>query len=341
MTASQTPTKPKTATKRKGSTKPKGERVDAYKVAMDAVLAAMERGTIPWRTPWKMGANGGPRNLSTGNAYRGINVWMLLLAGYTSPYWVTYKQAAALGGQVRKGEKATAAMLWKPFQKRLRTAADIAEAVANGDRIKTDERGKYVDLLTLRTFAVFNVEQVDGLSVPQIEEIGEATWTPEEAAEAIVSGYEDGPSLGEGGESAHYIPARDHVQMPDRGRFDNPGDWYATAFHELAHSTGHADRLNRPDLVDPAATFGSKKYAREELTAEMAAAMLCSVAGIDTAPLTERHAAYVEHWRDRIGQDPRLVVIAAGRAQKAADRILGEEPPAADEDAAAAEEVAA
>lgn len=327
-----------TAPKGTSSTKttPKRDRVDAYKMAADAVLAAMDRGTIPWRMPWTQGPGAIPRNLASGRPYRGINVFLLAMAGYASPFWLTFKQAKDQGGQVRKGEKSTPAILWKQTKKRLKTPADVAAAKANGDTIRKDEKGQYVLLVLARTFALFNVAQVDGLQdVPEVEQIGDATWNPEAAAEAIAAGYEDGPSVGEGGDSASYNPARDHVQMPDRGRFQEATDWHATLFHELAHSTGHANRLNRPDLVDPTATFGSKKYAREELTAEMSAAMLCTVAGIDAAPLTERHAAYVEHWAERIGEDPKLVVIAAQRAQKAADRILGpDQDPAVAEGAA-------
>jgi antirestriction protein ArdC len=311
----------------------KRDRVDAYKMAADAVLAAMDRGTIPWRMPWTQGPGAIPRNLASGRPYRGINVFLLAMVGYPSPFWLTFKQAKTLGGQVRKGEKSTTAILWKQTKKRLKTPADVAAAKAGGDTIRKDEKGQYVLLVLARTFALFNVAQVDGLQdVPQVERIGEAEWSPAQAAEAVAAGYEDGPTVGEGGNSASYNPARDHVQMPDRGRFQEATDWHATLFHELAHSTGHEDRLNRPDLVDPKATFGSKKYAREELTAEMAAAMLCTVAGINAAPLTERHAAYVQHWAERIGEDPKLVVIAAQRAQKAADRILGpdQEPAGAE-----------
>jgi antirestriction protein ArdC len=246
------------------------------------------------------------------------------LHGYTSPYWMTYGQAQKLGGQVRKGEKSTPAILWKQTKKRLKMPADVAAAKANGDTIRKDEHGQYVLLILARTFALFNVAQVDGLQgVPEVEQLGEATWHPVAAAEAIGAGYQDGPTVGEGGSVASYNPARDHVQMPDRGRFFEPTAWHATLFHELVHSTGHPERLNRPDLVDPKATFGTKTYAREELTAEMGAAMLCAVAGIATEPQTAQHAAYLDHWAERIGEDPKLVVIAAQRAQKACDRILG------------------
>ncbi len=317
-----------TKTARKAT--PKKDRVDAYKMAADAVLAAMERGTIPWRMPWTQGPGAIPKNLTTGRPYRGINVFLLAMAGYPLPFWLTFKQAKDRGGMVRKGEKSTTAILWKQTKKRLRTAAEVAQAKADGLTVHHDQDGPYARLVLARTFALFNVAQVDGLQdVPEVEQIRQPEWGTEDAAQAIVDGYQDGPTLGEGGSRATYAPARDHVQMPDRGRFTAATDWHATLFHELAHSTGHERRLNRPDLTGGHA-FGSKGYAREELTAEMAAAMLCTVAGIDTAPLIEQTAAYVQNWRRAIGEDPKLVVIAAQRAQKACDRILGDEPTAQD-----------
>lgn len=316
---------PATATPTKGKNG-KRERVDAYELATTAVLAAMERGTVPWRMPWSQSPGGMPQNLATGRPYRGINVFLLALAGYASPYWLTFKQAKTLGGMVRKGEKATAAILWKQTRQRLRTPKAIADAKADGLTVRYDEQGAYVVRVLARTFSLFNVAQIDGLqNVPEVEDVDRPGWEPEAQAEQIAAGYVDGPTVGEGGTSATYAPGRDHVQMPDRGRFDQSTDWHATLFHELAHSTGHPSRLNRPDLTEGHA-FGTKGYAREELTAEMAAAMLCTVAGIDTAPMVEQHAAYVAHWRERIGEDPKLVVIAAQRAQKAADRILGTDP---------------
>ncbi len=326
-----------TAPEATSSTKktPERDRVDAYKMATDAVLAAIDRGTVPWRMPWTQGPDAVPQNLASGRPYRGINVFLLAMAGYASPYWLTFKQAKTLGGMVRKGEKSTTAILWKQTKKRLKTPADVATAKANGDTIRKDEQGQYVLLILARTFALFNVAQIDGLqNVPEVEPIEPSTWRPREAAEAISAGYQDGPTLDEGGSVASYNPTRDHVQMPDRGRFFEETAWHATLFHELAHSTGHATRLNRPDLVDPKATYGSVKYAREELTAEMAAAMLCAVAGIATEPMTAQHAAYLEHWAERIGEDPKLVVIAAQRAQKACDRILGPDQDHAAEAAA-------
>jgi len=182
-----------------------------------------------------------------------------------------------------------------------------------------------------RHYVVFNAEQIDGLN-DLTAPARDPRWRPEATAAAITAGYDHGPTIHEGGARAYYQPTSDRVQMPERGRFATASDWHATLFHELAHSTGHRDRLNRRELYS--GRFGSPDYAREELTAELAAAMLCLAADIDSPPLTEQHAAYIDHWRKSIGADPRLVTTAAQRAQHAADHILGTNfndngPPAA------------
>ena len=296
-------------------------RRDVYEESTTAVLAALGRGTIPWRRPWSAEQGIPPRSVKTGKPYRGVNFFQLAMAGYESPWWLTFKHAKDRGAKVRKGEHGQTVVMWKRHRRRL-DDAQVAEARANGQRVERDEQGAaYVEQVFARAYVVFNAEQVDGLddgSEPQTPR--EPDWQPEARAAAIAAGY-DGPSVAEGGSRALYQPQRDHVQMPDRGRFATATDWHATLFHELGHSTGHRDRLNRLDLYE--GRFGSPEYAREELTAEMAAALLCAVAGIDSAPLTDQHAAYIDSWRRAISTDQRLVTTAAQRAQRAADLILG------------------
>ncbi|MCK9250793.1 MAG: zincin-like metallopeptidase domain-containing protein [Solirubrobacteraceae bacterium] len=308
---------------------PKTKRPDAYQIATDAILAALDRGTIPWRKPWSEIPGRTPRNAITGRSYRGVNVLLLGMAGYDDPRWITFAQAKKAGGMVRKGEKSTPVLLWKRTRKRLKTDADVASARAEGRRIEADAQGRrYAVLFLARLFRVFNSAQVDGLDLAPIsKDEPMSEWEAVGTCDEIVRGYTDGPSIYEGGNSASYAPCRDHVQMPGRGQFSAATDWHATLFHELAHSTGHPSRLNRDDLT-AGHRFGTKGYAREELTAELAASMLCAVAGIDSAPLTERSAAYIDHWRQAISDDARLVVVAAQRAQRAADRILGHDPAA-------------
>jgi antirestriction protein ArdC len=283
---------------------------DAYQAVTDRIIDALERGFIPWRQPWKKGVgdDGMPRSLSSGKRYNGINVWLLAIAqmagGYESNYWLTYNQAKKLGGNVRRGEKGTKIILWKPVR---------AAKPKDGE----DKREGY---LLMREFTVFNVDQCDGISAPSVEtESRECNRI--EAADAVVTRYlaHDGPTLSHGGDRAFYAPAIDAVRMPMQEAFDSDDHYYSTLFHELAHSTGHSDRLARPSLVDPQ-PFGSPDYSREELVAEMAAAFLCGETGIDVN--VEHHAGYVQNWLQALQGDRKLVVQAAAAAQKAVDLIV-------------------
>jgi len=278
---------------------------DVYAIVTDAIMEALERGTVPWSRPWKS-LGGVPTSLATGKPYRGVNVFLLTLQsaakGYTSPYWLTFKQAKERGGSVRKGEKGTQVILWKPVKPK------------EGD----DDAKPY---MLLRYFTVFNAEQCDGITVPETEPVLE--HDPIADAQKIADrfiGVLNGPSLAHGGDSAHYSPARDAVQMPLMGAFSTPEHYYGTLFHELAHSTGHASRLNRSTLAEPT-PFGTPDYSREELIAEMTAAFLCGETGIEVN--VEHHASYVASWLKVLKGDTKLVVQAAAAAQKATDCVLG------------------
>ena len=292
---------------------------DAYTVVTDRIIEALEGGHIPWSKPWRSVAGTGPISLQTGREYRGINVWILgvesMLRGYTSPFWVTFKQAKERGGSVRKGERGTTVVLWKPVKKSAENT--------NGE---TEDRS----FLLMRTFTVFNVEQCDGVEVPELEPLPERD--PIEACEAVVNGYRDAPTIEHGGNSAFYSAALDYVRMPQRGQFKSSELYYGALFHELAHSTGHESRLNRDTMISPK-PFGSEDYSKEELVAELASAFLRGQAGIE--PDVTYSAGYIENWLQALRNDRKLLVSAAAQAQKASDRILGVEPVKKEEVAAA------
>jgi len=285
---------------------------DVYAMVTDSIIAALEKGTVPWSKPWR-DVGGKPRSLASGKAYRGINVFLLTLQsmanGYTSPYWLTFKQAKERGGTVRKGERGTQIILWKPVKRTVKDA-ETGEDV-NGD------------YLLLRYFTVFNVEQIDGIDYPAAGETPLADHDPIEACETIADrfvGVLNGPQLQHGGDRAAYSPALDRVYMPLIGQFASAETYYATLFHEFAHSTGHDSRLGRKSLVEPT-PFGTPDYSREELVAEMAAAFLCGEADIEVN--VPQHAAYIASWLKVLRDDRKLVVQAAAAAQKATDCVLG------------------
>jgi antirestriction protein ArdC len=178
----------------------------------------------------------------------------------------------------------------------------------------------------LRYYSVFNVEQCDGIEYPK-PDVPTFEFTPIERAEQIVAGMPNKPEITSGGDSAYYRPSLDQVNMPPKERFERPEYFYDTLFHELTHATGHESRLNRKGVADKDehSQFGSDPYAREELVAEMGASFLCGHAGIVERTI-DNSAAYIGHWLEQLKQDPRLVIVAAGQAQKAADYILGTQP---------------
>ena len=176
----------------------------------------------------------------------------------------------------------------------------------------------------IRYYSVFNVEQCDGISHARLEAEHDepAPFNPIESAERIVASYPKPPSISEDGRgSAYYRPATDSIRMPERETFDSEAHFYATLFHEMAHSTGHESRLSRAGITNPI-RHASHEYSQEELVAEMGAAFLTAEAGIDAEVLMDNSAAYVASWLKALRNDKKLVVFAAAQAQKAVDHIL-------------------
>jgi len=274
------------------------QRSSVYQIVTEQILKQLESGTAPWHRPWTTQV---PKNLVSGRAYRGINVFLLASNGYGSPYWLTYKQATERGGHVRKGEHGTKVVFWKIGTREVEDA--------DGDTIERKS-------ILLRYYTVFNIEQCEGIAAPD----STRTVNPIEECERIVQGMPNPPAMEQDGR-AWYRPSTDTVGMPSRNAFNSPEEYYSTLFHELTHSTGHAKRVGR-DGIEKLNTFGSESYSKEELIAEMGAAMLCGVAGIERKTLSNS-AAYLKSWVDVLRSDSRMVVSAAAQAQKAADYIRG------------------
>jgi antirestriction protein ArdC len=285
--------------------------MNIYETITDRIIATLETGVIPWRKEWKTDGCGAlPVNFSTKKPYRGINVLTLLCSGYSSRYWMTYKQAQELGGQVRKGEKASPVVFWK-FSKQ-------------SDK-KTGEEKEFA---FAKQYSVFNLDQIDGLQpalpfdAPPFDVI--------DAAAAIADAYmvsANRPTLSHGGGKAFYQPGADHVQMPLQAAFSNSASYYSTLFHEFAHSTGHQSRLDRKELSKKAA-FGDEDYSKEELTAEFTAAFLCAEAGCANDALLTNSAAYIQGWMRSLKNDKTLAISAAQKAQHAADYVAQRTAPA-------------
>ena len=243
-------------------------------------------------------------NGTTSRQYKGINALMLGLSGYGDVRWLTYKQAAERGGQVRRGEKSTPIIFWKQTQVE-----------------DTEKPGKTKTIPMLRHFAVFNVEQIDGLKLPKLA-VQENTINVIEQAEAVIANMPQRPSIDHDGRGrAYYSPTGDSIHLPPQNAFESPDEYYSTLFHELGHSTGHETRLNRHGMETGIAPFGSATYSKEELAAEFTACFLCHLSGITNT--VDNSAAYIKGWASKLRSDRKLVLQGASQGQKAADFILG------------------
>ncbi len=283
-----------------------------YEKIQNLIIEKLDAGVVPWRKPWACkGSAGAPRNLISGKAYRGVNVW--LLGGYETPFWLTFKQAQGLGAKVKKGSKSSLCVFWSILK-------------------KSQPDGTEKKIFFLRYYNVFNVEQCEGIDPAKIEALKAKcgltvdptapAFTPIESARAIIAGYIDCPTINHDGDRACYSPALDFISLPKPDSFITPENYYSTAFHEAIHSTGHATRLNR-DGITLAVNFGSDRYSREELVAEFGATFLCGIAGIEQ-PILDGAASYIAGWRSKIKEEGgKLIIKAASEAQAAADYVLG------------------
>jgi antirestriction protein ArdC len=289
-------------------------RTDVYQRVTDSIVADLERGIRPWAKPWNAEHTAGriTRPLRhNGTAYRGINILLLwgaaMEGGYVAPFWMTYRQAQELGGQVRRGEKGS--------------------LIVYADRItrtEQDSAGQDVEkeIPFMKGYTVFNVEQIDSLPghyytmaadpLPEAERI--------ERADGFISAV--GATIKHGGNMAYFAPTADVVQMPPFEAFKDKESYYATALHELTHWTGHKDRLAR-DFGG--VRFGDEGYAREELVAELGSAFLCVDLCI-TPAIRDDHSAYIANWLKALKGDKRAIFHAAAHAQRAADYLHERQP---------------
>lgn len=284
--------------------------VSPYTQITAAILADLKNGVAPWAKPWKSEkggkvalSSGFPMNFATRKQYRGVNVWLLLLAaqnnGFTSNLWATFKQIAALKGSVKKGAKAERVFFMSKLEKEP-TGAEGEKINANG----------MVEIWVLKGYNVFNFDQVEGVDL-KAEEIATPVNMPEDMAEFVEV---VGVDVRHGGNQAFFSPAGDFVAMPKPEQFETLDHYKATLFHEVGHWTGTADRLNR----EFGKRFGDKAYAAEELVAELSAAFLAMEYGIE-AKL--RHADYIGHWIKLLENHDQAFFRAASEAQKVLDFI--------------------
>lgn len=284
--------------------------MNMYDVVTNKIIQLLEEGTVPWKKPWK--SHEGVKNLVSKKPYRGINQFLLNCAPYSSPYWLTFKQAKNQGGHIRKGEKSTLIVFWN--------WPNRENQIDEGE--PTEDQNNIVKKIipTLRHYNVFNLEQTEGIKTPDEVKVIERPFTQIKKAEDILLSMPNQPRIIYGKKCASYNPTTDLISLPDRTNFHSLEGFYSTAYHEVAHSTGHPSRLNRFDIFHQN-PFGSHGYSQEELVAEFTAAILCAAAGIEQKTLTNS-VAYIQGWLKVLKNNKKMAVLAAGKAQKAADYIL-------------------
>lgn len=265
-----------------------------YEMVTDVIIEKLKEGTIPWRKPF---VNGVAVNWKTQKEYRGINIMLLEPGEYA-----TFKQIKEAGGKVKKGEKSSIVVFWKMLD------------------IEDEKTGEKERVPLLRYYRVFKIgEQTEGIEPKRKQQYYKHNEI--EKAKEIIENYIGKPTIGHKNNGAYYQPFHDHVNVPPKSSFPKLHDFYNVLFHELIHSTGHASRLNREGITN-FDKFGSNRYSKEELVAEVGATMLSSIVGIERQTI-DNSASYINSWLRALENDKTLIVKASQQAQKACDYIQG------------------
>lgn len=270
-----------------------------YEVINNMIMHKLQNGKMPWKQTWN---NFGPaRNYVSKKPYRGINALILNNTEYEYPLFLTFLQVKELGGYIKKGSKSLEVIYWETLE------------FENDDNIKR--------VPFLRYYNVFNVDCIDGVKLKLPERF---INDPVDACETIVNDMPSKPMIEHGGDEPHYNWREDKIKVPHRESFILSDEYYATLFHELAHSTRHESRLSREECRKPS-IYGSREYCKEELVAEVATCFLCGEAGIANN-IIDNSAAYIQSWVERLThmlrEDNKAFVHASAQAQKATDFIM-------------------
>lgn len=292
-------------TKRKFKAKAKR---DIYQEVTDRIIEGLENGTAPWLKPWsnKPGAvsnSAMPHNAATGRAYSGINVILLWSQGigYSNQGWVTYKQAADLGGQVKKGEKGSLVTLFKPLR--------ITENEGTADE-------KQKDIAMIRGFTVFNAEQVEWPEGCKLKTKAPVPVFAQTQVTQIADAI--GCNINMGGNKAFFRPSTDNVTMPHLDQFKTEAHFDCTLAHEITHWTGTKKRCDRT----MGKRFGDDAYAFEELVAEIGSAFICAQLGIANEELRHNNEAYLASWIKRMKDDKKAIFGAASLARQSNEWVV-------------------
>ena len=266
-----------------------------YQEVTNKILSALETAG-PFKSPWASCLSI-PHNGSTNRAYSGVNVLLLWLSGFSSPKWYTFAQAKKLGANVRKGETGTRLIFFQPIEK---------HTDGEGKSVPKEKAVQTATIPLLKTFVVFNKDQIEGL--PE-ETVASGIEEDNQMASEFLDNM--GNVIQWNGPYACYVPGEDVVILPAKQSFFSTEGLYSTAFHEIGHWTGHADRCNR----NLEGRFGDDAYAFEELVAELTSAFLCAEFGVEGTGL--QHPEYIKFWAARLKKDKHAIFSASREAVKA------------------------
>ena len=294
---------------------------DIYEKANRRIIELLEKGEVAWRRTWGAGL-GFAKNFKTNHVYTGVNfLFMNFLAEHPIPYYLTFKQAKAMGGKIKKGAKAEWVYYYNSYYKD-EDGKNYSETEMN----KPENKDREVDTIRfLKSYPVFNIEDTEGIEWERPEEINRPN-DPIQEGEIILQEMQNPPKFEQLDiDKACYYPTLDTVNMPPLSRFENSVLYYRTLFHEVAHSTGHPKRLGRRKSVDEERKFGSPEYALEELIAELTSNYLMNITGIQNEDAMNVSAGYLKSWIERLEEHPRIIFKAAPKAYQAVEYILGTE----------------
>lgn len=273
-----------------------------YQLVTDRIVEQLEKGTIPWKKPWSSELLL-PANFKSKKPYRGSNILMLLSSGFTSKYWLTFKQAKELGGTVKHGEEGTPVTYWNFIDGKDKNSEESKRAF-------------------LRYYTVFNLTQCEGITVPQSPSETKPSILPLTLADEIVKNYPQPAPTIITAAFAGYQASSDTIAIPASNSFSSSEEYYSTLFHELTHSTGHPTRLARFS-PNQKVSKNTEDYSKEELIAEFGSAFLCAKAGISNSIIANQ-SSYIAGWLNSLKNDNKLLLRAASKAQLSTDFITKE-----------------
>lgn len=290
--------------------------MNVYQIVTDKIINELAKGIIPWQKPWITAEQGGALNYVTRKYYSPLNQMFLRTGEY-----LTFNQIKERNGSIKKGAKADIVVFFKKYEKTQK----------NEDANAADEESTRTAFV-LRYYNVFHISDVEGIESKQEQTQLNTDMQPIDKAEDIINGYvtrENAPKFNNDtfSNNAFYRPSTDEVFVPMMAQYKDIEEYYYTAFHELIHSTAAPQRLNRKGEQKTLARFGSEDYSREELVAEIGAAMLCNTAELNGEKAFKNSVSYIQGWMQHLKNDNHAIVWAASRAEKAAKYILSEEQP--------------